>query len=82
MAFIKFLLVLALCAPIIYLSMFFVDRLVNDLQDQNIYKERVKRPARKRPSYNFKYEGRIDSKRDMGKRKNGKQQIPKKKERF
>ena len=82
MDFIKFILVLVLCVPVVYFSLYFLDRLIGDLQDQNTYRERVKRPARKRPNYNFKYEGRIDSKRNMGKAKNEKQQVRKKKERL
>ena len=82
MAFFKFVLVLVLCVPTVYLSMYFVDRLIDELQNQNTYKERLKRPARKRSGYNFKYEGRIDSKRNRKEMKNSDRQSVKKKERF
>lgn len=82
MTIIKFVLVLALCIPIIYLSLYFMDRLVNELQDQQVYRERVRRPERKRPTYNFKYEGQVDSKRNRTQMRNTGPQGSGKRERF
>lgn len=82
MGFVKFILVLMLCVPIIYLSISFAEKLIADLQEQQIFTERLRRPNRQSEpyDYNFKYVGQVDSKRNLSvKSGGGGQQKPKKK---
>ena len=81
MGFVKLILVLMLCVPVVYISISFAEKLIADLQDQDIYTERMKRPGKPRDpyDYNFRYEGQVDSKRNLGAQKSISQQKPKKK---
>ena len=81
MGFVKFILVLMLCVPIIYLSISFAEKLIADLQDQEIFTERLKRTSKPRDpyDYNFKYVGQVDSKRNLSVKTGGGGQKPKKK---